>query len=202
MLGLPSTTETSVRIPKEAFYRNMDLNTKMREQFVSEVESITVVNSIKPSTLTVADGKRVHEILVLDVEPKGRGRVPDDVLVAIAKANQSRMLFAWQNSSRVALVHEGTYVSTSDEGNNDLVLHGHNLDEVWDSMVSQVMFDEVDGKDVDKRIERQREILFLDHEIDVLDCKVRKEKQPYRKNELYDQLRAKRKQLSSLKEEK
>lgn len=201
MLGLPSTTETSVRIPKEAFYRNMDLNTKMREQFVSGVESITVVNSIKPSTLTVADGKRVHEILVLDVEPKGRGRVPDDVLIAITKANESRMVFTWPGSTRVSLVYEGTFISTLNEEEYEFVLHGRDLDEVWDSMVSQVLFDEVDGTDIGERIRRHEEVLTLEHEIDVLDRKVRKEKQPYRKNELYDQLRAKRKQLSSLKEE-
>ena len=63
MLGLPSTTEVGRRLPKEAFYRNLKLDARTRDEFVHLIESITIANSVKATTANLNAGERVHEIM-------------------------------------------------------------------------------------------------------------------------------------------
>lgn len=71
MLGLPSTTEVERRLPKEAFYRHLTLDAKIRRSFVDDIGAITVANSIKTATRGLADGEAVHEIMVVRLDLKG-----------------------------------------------------------------------------------------------------------------------------------
>ena len=185
MLGLPSTTEVSVRLPKEAFYRNLKLDAKLREQFVAGVESITVANTIKPATANVIDGKKVHEILVVAVEPRD-GEIPEAVIRVIAGANQNKVIVVDPSSSKVSLEHDGDlYVSQL----ASLELHGRSLDDMWDSMLAQIIFGDRDGDGVEERISRRKQAQTLALEIAKLEIRARREKQPRKKNELIAQVR-------------
>ena len=185
MLGLPSATEVSVRLPKEAFYRNLKLDAKLREQFVAGVESITVANTIKPATANVIDGKKVHEILVVAVEPRD-GEIPEAVIRVIAGANQNKVIVVDPSSSKVSLEHDGDlYVSQL----ASLELHGRSLDDMWDSMLAQIIFGDRDGDGVEERISRRKQAQTLALEIAKLEIRARREKQPRKKNELIAQVR-------------
>lgn len=87
MLGLPSTTEVGRRLPKEAFYRNLKLDARTRDEFVHLIESTTIANSIKPTTTNLGDGGRVHEIMVLDIRLRGDAQ-PTRAIEAIASAKE------------------------------------------------------------------------------------------------------------------
>ena len=185
MLGLPSATEVSVRLPKEAFYRNLKLDAKLREQFVAGVESITVANTIKPATANVIDGKKVHEILVVAVEPRD-GEIPEAVIRVIAGANQNKVIVVDPSSSKVSLEHDGDlYVSQL----ASLELHGRSLDDMWDSMLAQIIFGDRDGDGVEERISRRKQAQTLALEIAKLEIRARREKQLRKKNELIAQVR-------------
>ena len=194
MLGLPSTTEVSVRLPKEAFYRNLKLDAKMREQFVSSVESITVVNTIKPATANIADGKKVHEILVVAVEPRGEA-VPEAVIRAIVGANHNKVLLVDLVSSVVSLVYD------DDLYRSELAvveLLGRTLDEVWESILAQVIFGDRDGHRVEDRISHKKRAEVLEAEIERLEVRARKERQLRKKNVLILELGAVRDALNQL----
>ena len=92
MLGLPSTTEVERRLPKEAFYRNLTLDTKTRYEFVRLIERIEVTNSVKPTTAALADGEHVHEIMLLNLELKGDEQ-PARAIEAIARAYSNMLVF-------------------------------------------------------------------------------------------------------------
>lgn len=194
MLGLPSTTEVSVRLPKEAFYRNLKLDAKMREQFVSSVESITVVNTIKPATANIADGKKVHEILVVAVEPRD-GAVPEAVIREIVGANHNKVLLVDLASSAVSLVHDEDFYQSELAV---VELLGRTLDEVWESILAQVIFGDRDGCGVEDRITRKKRAEALEVEIRKLEAKARKEKQLRKKNDLILELGAARGALNQL----
>lgn len=198
MLGLPSTTEVSQRLPKEAFYQHLKLDTKTRQEFVSGVECITVVNIVRQDTANLADGERVHEILVLEVVPK-KEEVPEGALLAISKANPNPMVLVDAGSGRVSARTKERIVST--EVLTSLKLQGANLDEAWDSIVSQVAFQEESGEEIDERLARRARIEALEHEIEVLDKKCRKERQIARKNELFAQLGEKKSELLNLRDD-
>ena len=198
MLGLPSTTEVSQRIPKEAFYRNMDLDARTREQFVSGVDRIVVRNAIRPDTANIASGERVREILVVEVTPKA-GEVPEAVAQTVLRANPNPKVVTDGSTGRVWARSTGRTVTS--DGLATLSLAGPTMDEAWDSILAQVAFREEDGRDVGARLERREAIELLEREVETLDRRCRRERQIARRNELFVQLRRKQAELAALKEE-
>lgn len=198
MLGLPSTTEVGRRIPKEAFYKNMRLDIATKRDFVEGVESIVVANSVKPSTANVADGRNVHEVLVVAVAPKG-GAVPERVVRTIFDASGAQIVLVATDSGSVYVRDRGRDLWA--EPLERLDIAGVDMDAVWDSMLAQVVLREKDGRDVRVRIDRLLKIESLRTEAEKLDARARRERQVSRKNEAYALLRRVRAELEELEEE-
>lgn len=198
MLGLPSTTEVGRRIPKEAFYKNMRLDIATKRDFVEGVESIVVANSVKPSTANVADGRNVHEVLVVAVAPKG-GAVPERVVRTIFDASGAQIVLVATDSGSVCVRDRGRDLWA--EPLERLDIAGVDMDAVWDSMLAQVVLREKDGRDVRVRIDRLLKIESLRTEAEKLDARARRERQVSRKNEAYALLRRVRAELEELEEE-
>lgn len=198
MLGLPATTEVGRRLPKEAFYRHMDVDAATRRDLTSGVASIFVANSIKPATTNIADGKAVHEILVLRIDPKG-GRVPERAVRLVSNSTPNKAVIVDGGSGDIAICEEGRLLETRDI--ERLALNGFDLDMVWDSMLAQVALGEFDGHDVWARIDRREKIDGLRAEVSALDAKARRERQIARRNELFAQMKRKQAELRRLEEE-
>lgn len=194
MLGLPSTTEVGRRLPKEAFYRNLRLDARTRDEFVHLIDGITVTSSVKPTTANIADGDNVHEIMVLNVELKSEVQ-PLRAIEAIAGSNPHRLVFRCEPSSTTYVLRRGLQASDSLD---KLVLSGRTLDEAWDSICAQVVFGDTDSVDIDARIERARQKADLEAEIKKLDAACRAAKQINRKNELFAQIKEKKRELEGL----
>ena len=182
------------RLPKEAFYRNLKLDARTRGEFVHLIEGITIANSIKPTTANLADGECVHEIMLLSLELKGDEQ-PVRAIEAIARANFHMLAFYTEPGGTVYVLRGGLHASNAVDR---LVLAGKTLDAVWDSICAQVIFGDVDGKDVDGRIERAKQRANLEAEIKKLDSACRAAKQINRKNELFYQLKEKQRELDAL----
>lgn len=194
MLGLPSTTEVNRRLPKEGFYRHLKLDARTRRAFVDDIQAIVVANSIKPATLGFADGRDVHEIMVVVLQLKS-GHQPVGAIGAIASANPHKLVFRTEPDGMTYVMRRGLQ---SSEGLDSLTLVDKDLDEVWDSICSQVIFGEVDGTDIDGRITSAGRKVALEAEITDLDAKCRKARQINRKNELFAELRRKQSELEGL----
>lgn len=198
MLGLPATTEVGRRLPKEAFYRHMDVDAATRRDLTGGVASIIVTNSIKPTTTNIADGKAVHEILVLKIDPKGE-RVPERAVRLVSDATPNKAVIVDGGSGDIAICEEGRLLEAQDV--ERLVLNGFDLDMVWDSVLAQVALGEFDGHNVWARIDRREKIDGLRAEVSALDAKARKERQIVRKNGLFAQMKKKQAELRWLEEE-
>ena len=55
MIIFPKSTLVGKPVPKTAFYRNLEVNAKIKQRFVDDVASVTWTAKIAPSTLNVAD---------------------------------------------------------------------------------------------------------------------------------------------------
>lgn len=194
MLGLPSTTEVGRRLPKEAFYRHLTLDTKVRDEFVRLIERIEIANSVKPTTVALADGVRVHEILLLNFTLKGDEQ-PVNAMKAIARANSHMLVFYTEPRGTVYVLRSGLHSSSAVD---NLVLVGKTLDEAWDSVCAQVIFRDTNGADIDARIVRTKQTADLRAEIAKLDAVCRAAKQINRKNELFYQMKEKQHELDAL----
>ena len=202
MLGLPSTTEVGRCIPKEAFYNHLRVNAALRQSFIGDVERFVIANSIKTSTTGIPDGERVHEVLVVEVALKNR-RVPEEVLALVAQENPHKLLFActFNDEVRLAVMLKrlvvGEWQSVEDVS---LTLKATSMDGVWDSIASQVAYGDTGSETatVDERFVADAKIKALREELAKTEARGRKEKQPARKNALFDQVQGLKRQIADI----
>ena len=82
--------------------------------------------------------------------------------------------------------------------NAELELTGSTLGELWDSIVSQVVFGDVSSADLAGRLKRKRRTEALRLELEQVERKRRSERQIAKKNALFDRKRAIEAELSCL----
>lgn len=70
ILHFPASTHVDRLVPKTAFYKHLEINTRLKTRFVEDVERIEWLYKLTPSTMNVEDGKTVHEIVVFQVTLK------------------------------------------------------------------------------------------------------------------------------------
>lgn len=204
MLGLPSTTEVGRRIPKEAFYGRLKVSAALRQSFIDDVECFTVANSIKTSTTGIPDGERVHEVLVVQVALKAR-RVPEEVLTLVAQANPHKLLFVCTRDGEACLaVMLKRLVVGEWQGIEDasLALKATSMDGVWDSIASQVAYGDTgsEAATVEERFAAAAKLKALREELAKTEARGRKEKQPARKNALFDQVQELKRRIAAIEE--
>lgn len=213
MLGLPSTVAVGRVIPKNAFYRNLKMTSALRDAFTHDVEKIEMAASIKEATCGIPAGEHVAEVVVLALDVRER-TVPRDVVAAIIRGIPNKVLVACRHEGEVALalVRQQLQVGTwQPEGDVRLALRGATLDDVWDALSEQVIF--ADGAaavepassseaapslTIDERIERERRIEALRRDVATLTRKHDKEKQIAKRNALFKQLKAAKRELAEL----
>lgn len=204
MLGLPSTTEVDRVLPKRAFYEHLQLDPATRRSFVDDIESITVRNSIKPSTTGIPAGDVVQEVLVLEVALKG-ATVPKAALAAIARSNPHRLLFActWDGRACLAVLLGNLVVGQwQDAGKITLGLDPSGMDQTWDLMASQVAYGDEGREDetVEERHATDEKIERLKEQLAKVEARHRKEKQFARRNRLFDEVKALQEEIRQLEE--
>lgn len=198
MYGLPSTVGVDQRLPKEAFYKRLKLSSAVKDEFVRGIDELRVVASIKQKSCGIAGGERVQEIMVLRVALK-TGELPLAALDAIASANPNKLVFACTHEERVRLVVRRDRLYAGEwqtEDNIELALAGATLDEVWDALCSQAVFQDNAGATVDERIKAERRRAELTQKVDQLRRWHAKEAQPAKRNALFKQLRQAQAELS------
>lgn len=88
----PVAAKFGSHVPKEKFYEYGNVNTAVREKFVSEVQRITWAYKLAESTINLPGNATVPEIQVFQIDTK-TGEVADQVLSAIDKAIQYPIIF-------------------------------------------------------------------------------------------------------------
>ena len=205
MIVFPKSTLVGKPVPKTAFYRNLEVNSKMKQRFVDSVESITWTAKLAPSTLSVADGKTVHEITVFRMVLK-KEEVPSDVLTLIDKQMPRHTLFLLQHDDDFCLLvnykewHDAAntrfdIVKTFQTGwtsadKLSLSLDGQDMDAVYSAIVKQMAGADItsEAKDIHTAVAQTKEQEGLRQKIAALEAKIAKERQPKKKFELHQQL--------------
>lgn len=205
MIVFPKSTLVGKTVPKAAFYKNLEVNARMKQRFVDEVASVTWVAKIAPSTLNVADGKTVHEITVFRMVLK-TDDVPSDVLTLIDKQIPRHTLFLLQHDDDFCLLvnykewHDAAntrfdIVKTFQTGwtsadKLSLSLNGQDMDAVYSAIVKQVAGADITSgaKDIHTAVAQAKEQEALRQKMAALEAKIAKERQPKKKFELHQQL--------------
>lgn len=199
MLGLPKSTEIAKQLPKKAIYEKFQLKSTQRDCFDTDISKMTLVNVISQSTVpALQPGEKVTAIYVVDVVLKTPDYDPKNIAL-LSNLIPQKMLFAlrYDGKMQLAIYHTklicGNWMAEDDA---ELALSVTTLDAVWDNWVRSVGDIEVEeGKTLTEQIAIDEERAKLLRQIETLEKKVRAEKQPRRKFELYQQVQELKKQL-------
>lgn len=192
MLGLPKTTEIAKQLPKKAIFSKFELKPAQRDHFDADISRIDIVNVVSPNTVPgLQEGERVKEFYVLLVSLK-QEEYDEKNIMLLSKLIKQHMVFAlaFQDRVRLAVVHE-KFFATDWEPLADalLPLMGFDMDKVWENLVMAIgHFEVMEGVTIEEQITIDGEKQKVIKQIETLEKKVRAEKQPRRKYELYIQL--------------
>lgn len=192
MLGLPKSTEIAKQLPKKAIYEKFQLKSAQRDRFDADISRIDIVNVVSPDTVpSLKEGECVKEFYVLLVSLKQEDYDEKNILL-LSKLIKQHMVYAlvFEDMLRFAVVHD-KFFSTDWEPLADaaLPLMGIDMDKVWEHIVTTIGgFEVMEGVTIEEQITIDGERLKVIKQIETLEKKVRAEKQPRRKYELYQQL--------------
>lgn len=216
MLGFPVSTEFNKRIPKQKFYENLDVSPTLRRVFVDQIRIVYWRNKLAASTLNIAAGEVVSEVEVFEVrlnEPK----LDEAVLKQIDKEIPYHILFiltcdgkaqAWigykeaaASGSNAFKVSRYYHTDWMPEDELQLRIDGLNMDAVYESLVRQIAGDKLQaesGESLKESVERDEKIKNLKKQIEVIQGKIRKEKQLNVQMKLNGELKKLKKELENV----
>lgn len=192
MLGLPKTTEIAKQLPKKAIYSKFELKPAQRDRFDADISRIDIVNMVSSNTVPgLKEGERVKEFYVLLVSLK-QEEYDEKNIMLLSKLIKQHMVFAlaYHDRVRLAVVHEKLFATDWEPLADALLpLMGFDMDKVWENIVMAIgHFEVMEGVTIEEQITIDGEKQKIIKQIETLEKKVRLEKQPRRKYEMYQQL--------------
>ena len=192
MFALPATTEIKKSLPKKAIYEKFGLKSAQRDAFDADISRIDIVSVVSPSTVPgLKEGERVKEFYVLLVTLK-RQHYDEKNILLLSKLIKQHMVFAlaYLDRVRLAVVHEKLFATDWEPLADALLpLMGFDMDKVWENIVMAIgHFEVMEGVTMEEQIAIDGEKLKKIKAIESLEKKLRVEKQPRKKYELFKQI--------------
>lgn len=208
MYNLPQSTIVNRVIPKKTFVNQLGANARMKDHFTNDVVRVEWLAKLAPSTINVADGKEVHEITIFLVPIKDEN-CPDDIFSFIDGMIPRHTLFIlrwgdmtclhlnykeWMESStntdktfRIAKTYRSQWIKDTEIS---LSIEGLTMDAIYEVLVRQVAGERIiiQSESLREDVEKstQRELLLK--EIEILQRKEAKERQPQKKFAIHKQI--------------
>ncbi len=206
MIKFPETTLTHRRIPKEAFYKHLNISTALKEKFISDVDRIFVENSFTMNSLRLTKDSEVSEILLLLITLKKKN-FDGKIIEAIAEQNQHKLIFllSFDEERQLAVFHGRLYQSLwMSESELSLSADGFSLKEIWDGFIEQIALtdekaEQAAGLSIEQRLQLQEKIIALEKKIQKTEAAAWREIQHKKKFALYNKLQKYKNELEELK---
>ena len=211
-LKFPPTTIVGKLVPKNAFYKHLEVNARIKQHFVDDVASINWLYKLAPSTIHVEDGKLVHEIVVFSAVLKSKD-CPNDVFLFIDRNMPRHVVFVLEYEDRYKVLLN--YKAWKDGQNSQfdiiktfatdwltaerllLTLEGQTMDALYEAMAGQVSgFGTRKAEDTKRIVELEGLIDKAKREVESLQKRIRNEHQLNRQMELNGAARGLKKQIA------
>lgn len=201
ILGLPESTKVFNQLPKKQIFERFRVSPKERKRFDDDIGRLAIVNEISPKTVNLDKGTKVDSIFFVRIELKNKEYDRKNLILISKLINQSMIfILEWEEQQKVA-VYETELIESDWHNSEDfkLKIEGINLDSVWNNFIigiGGIVLE--DDNTLIEQISLDTEREKLQERIDALDKRVRKEMQPKKKRELWDELKSLRKELEGL----
>lgn len=190
---LPEKTIVNQKIPKEAFYKNLKLSSKLKKSLINDIESVVVTHSLTNNLLEFTTETIIEEILLVTIVLK-KNDYNISLIETILKSNPHKLLIKIKFNNRLQyLFYEDKLYKTEwkESFNIDYDTDIKTLDALWVYIIIHVLgieerFDS--DKNITTILECYNKIKKLEVSIDGLERKIYKEVQPKKKFKLYQEL--------------
>ena len=220
-MHLPQSTELNRRIPKQKFYENLTLTPQVKRGYIDGIKLIYWRNKLAEDTVHIPKGEKVAEIEVFEIKLSGPA-LDEAVLRQIDKEIPYHILFllsfegrvqAWigykEASAGVNSFKVSRYYHTDwqAEAELSLRLEGLTLDAVYENLVRQIAGSSLEPETENPELSLGETIALtekrekLQKEIARLEKMAWGEKQPKKKYELAQEIKALRERLAALRED-
>lgn len=203
-LQLPSQAYIDKFIPKNKFFEKAVVNTKLKSEFIDQIQKITWKYKIAESTTGTPKTENVEEIQVFEVQLRQR-QLPKNILKLIDKAIPYPILYVlvYQDDIAYGISYkdENNYNYYFTEWNQEMNFdfHAINLEKVYQNIIAKFISPQEEAKqDFNSLVSKDNKIKSLQKNISLLESKIHKEKQFNKKVELNQQLQTKKKELAQL----
>lgn len=203
-LALPNQAIVNKFIPKNKFFSKAILNTKLKDDFTSEIQKITWKYKLSEDTLWIIKTSKVEEIQIFELELKQQS-IPQSVLKVIDKLIPYPILyiftFDWNIAYGITLKDDSNKKYYFSEWNENIVFDFNwiNLERVYENIIKCfIKKTEIENKDFNDIIETDKQIQQLEKDIWALKNKIKTEKQFNKKVALNNELQTKVNELNKL----
>jgi hypothetical protein len=216
MLDFPRSTVFNRRIPKQKFYDNLSIDSKLERIFIEQISQIVWLNKIAQTTVNITTGESVVEIEVFQIQLNQQSldirtlelidkEIPYHILFVLEYAGEAQAWIGYkeQNLTNPARFKGGTYYHTKWMPPDALTLRleGLTLDKVYENLVRQIAGNRLAGspdEDIKEAVNRDGQRQKLAKAIAALEKKVGVEKQFNRQVELYGELQKLKREMENL----
>ncbi|WP_304759674.1 MULTISPECIES: DUF4391 domain-containing protein [Erysipelotrichaceae] len=216
MLSLPKSTEFNKHIPKKKFYEQLEVTPEIKRVFVDQIKNIIWRNKIAPSTVNIAEGGKVTEIEVFEVQLTAQSLdekilrqidqgIPYPIVFVLHHEKQIQIWLAFKEAQNAvgSIYKVVTYYHTDwlPEDSYTLDLKGLTIDQVYENLVREIAGTELthnEDESLKESIIKTDDLNSLKKRIEKLQAKMRKEKQFNKKVKLNDELRSLKEELRTL----
>lgn len=202
MLNLPEITQLQKPLPKSQIYKKFQFSNAQQTKFDTDISRIDIVNEVSSGTIpSIQEGEKVKSFYVLRVTLKNKNYDIKNI-EKISKMISQNLVFALQYEEEIQLAVFCEKVFTSDwmlETNATISLSGLNFDEVWENIIKRIEGGEWNNNfSLEENIELKEKKEKLKKQIEVLQAKIRKEKQLNVQMKLNHELKSLKKALEEM----
>ena len=201
MLGLPKATELSKQLPKNAIYAKFQMNTAEKAKIDADISRITTVNEVSADKVHIAAGNQVKSFFVLLVALKKKD-FDDKTIITISKLIPQNMLLILECGDEAKLATYHSKLMQTEWKRKEALsveVKGLNLDSVWENIIMQIGGITINqGNTLDEQIAADEYRQKIEKKIAKLEKQARAEKQPKKKFELAQRVKALKKLIKEL----
>lgn len=206
MIRFPESTYLNKNVPKNAFYKHLDVNATIKRRFVEDVDKMVWTNKFTSDTINVAKGKNVLEITVFTMWMKVR-TIPTDIITLIDKNLPRHTLFVLRYENEECAVVDYKEATQGNSGNAfhitktyqtewmpqeelSLDLKGTTMDSVYEGFVRQIAGSQLTSStgSLNNDVKQSERIASLKKEIEKLRKKTFAELNPTKKFAMHKRL--------------
>ena len=202
--ALPQQALVNKFIAKDKFYKHAVVSTKLKDEFVQKIRKITWLYKLAESTIWIKKTETVEEVQIFELQLKSR-ELPKKVIQLIDKAIPYQILYVckYQDHTAYAITYtkDDKKLSYRSERDQDMKFsfEWYTLESMYQWLISCFIAKEDDPPlAFDTLIDTNTKKQELEKQIQVLENKIKKEKQFNKKVILNQELNQKKKQRDQL----